>query len=74
MEMIQSIIKIGNGKVLGATKIGKKGVPTRQQDGSTQDLNLTEVKFVPTLYVSLLSICKALKIGLMLEIKVCRYF
>jgi hypothetical protein len=63
VEMIQSPIKIGNGKVLIMTKIGKKQITTQQQDASTQDLILTEVKFVPTLYVNLFSIGKVLKNG-----------
>ena len=62
-RMIQSSVKIGNGKTLSATKIGKKRMTVIQKDGTTTDVILPECKYVPELFTNLFSITKALKIG-----------
>ena len=56
----QSMIKIGNGKSLLSTKIGKKNVLVVQKDGTSVRIVLPNVKFVPELYINLFSITKAL--------------
>jgi hypothetical protein len=63
VQMIKSPVKIGSGKSMTATKIGKKRMTVIQKDGSTQDIILTEVKYVPELWVNLFSIGKALQNG-----------
>jgi hypothetical protein len=56
-------VKIGNGKALMATKIDKLKRTIIQKDGKTVDVILTEVKYVPDLWINLFSIGKALKNG-----------
>jgi histone deacetylase 1/2 len=63
VEVISSPVKIGNGKLLTATKIGKKRITAIQKDGSSIDMILEDYKFVPELWVNLFSISKALKRG-----------
>jgi hypothetical protein len=63
VQVIKSPVKIGSGKTMNATKIGKKRLTVMQKDGSTQDVVLTDVKFVPELWVNLFSIGKALQNG-----------
>jgi hypothetical protein len=60
---INAPIKIGNGKALIRTKIGKLRQMIVQKDGTTVDVILTEVQYVPKLWVNLFSIGKALKNG-----------
>lgn len=57
---IKSPIKIGDGRTLYATKIGKKKLMVIQKDGTTLDVVLDECKFVPGLWINLFSITKAL--------------
>ena len=54
-KVIRSQVKIGNGHMLNATKIGKKKVTVVQRDGSTLDLVLQNCKLVPQLFTNLFS-------------------
>jgi hypothetical protein len=63
VELINSPVRIGNGKARTATKIGKRQITIIQQDGSTQDTVLHEYKCVHELMVNLLSISKSLLNG-----------
>jgi hypothetical protein len=47
---IQSSVRIGNGHMLIATKIGKKHVTVVQRDGTITDLVLTNCKYMPKLF------------------------
>ena len=60
---ISEDITIGNGKSMTATKVGSLSCKVIQVDGSSLDVTLHEVKFVPELWVNLFSINKALKNG-----------
>ena len=64
VQTIQDEITIGNGKPLIATKIGKLKVDIMQKDGSSMEVTLTGVKYVPNLFCKLFSITKALEKGL----------
>jgi hypothetical protein len=57
---IKSPIKIGDGRTRYATKIGTKKLMVIQKDGSTLDITLEECKYVPSLWINLFSITKAL--------------
>ena len=48
---------------LTATKVGKKKATVMHKDGTTEDVTLTNVKYVPGLWVNLFSISQALKNG-----------
>jgi hypothetical protein len=63
VEIINSPVRIGNGKALTATKIGKRRITVIQKDGSSQDAVLEEYKCVPELWVNLFSISKSLHNG-----------
>jgi hypothetical protein len=63
VEMISSPVKIGNGKALTATKLGKMRQTIVQKNGDTEDITLTDVKYVPELWVNLFSMGKGLKNG-----------
>jgi transposase InsO family protein len=63
VEIISSPIKIGDGKVLTATKIGKKRLTVMQADGKATDIVLEDYKYVPDLWVNLFSIPKSLGKG-----------
>ena len=63
VEVISSSIKIGDGKTLTATKIGKKRLTVVQEDGTTTDIILEDYKYVPDLWVNLFSIPKSLGKG-----------
>jgi hypothetical protein len=63
VELINSPVRIENGKALTATKIGKQRITIIQKDGSSQDTILEEYKCVPKLWVNLLSISKSLQNG-----------
>jgi hypothetical protein len=63
VQVINSSIKIGDGKTLTATKIGKKRLTVIQEDGTTTDIILEDYKYVPDLWVNLFSIPKALGKG-----------
>jgi hypothetical protein len=60
---IHSYVRIGDGKTLKATKIGKKKLRVLQQDGTFKDIVLDNVKLIPGLYVNLFSITKAMENG-----------
>lgn len=62
-KTINDNIKIGNGRMLKATKIGKKKVIIKQMDGQTKAVTLEGVKYVPDLSYNLFSITKALISG-----------
>jgi hypothetical protein len=63
VRMIQSSVKIGNGKILNATQIGDLPVRCLSKDNEEQTFVLHNVKYVPKLIVSLLSIPVALNNG-----------
>jgi hypothetical protein len=63
VEMISSPVKIGNGKALTVTKLGKMRQTIFQKNGDTVDVTLTDVKFVPELWVNLFSVGKGLQNG-----------
>ncbi len=63
VQVISSPVKIGNGKALTATKIGKMRRKIIQKNGDTVDITLTEVKYVEDLWVNLFSIGKGLQNG-----------
>ena len=56
----QSMIQIGNGKSILSPKIGNQKLLVVQKDGTTVQVVLHDVKFVPDLCINLLSITKAL--------------
>ena len=64
VETIQAEITIGNRKPLMAKKIGKLKLDIMQKDGSSREVTLTGVKYVPQLFCKLFSITKALEKGL----------
>jgi len=57
---INSSIKVGSGKLLIATKIGSMTFRTDQKDGTSATITLHDVKYVPGLWVSLMSLGKAM--------------
>ena len=62
-EEIDEAVIIGDGKEMKATKIGKLRRTVHQADGSTLDIVLEEVKYVPGLDMPLFGILKALSQG-----------
>ena len=60
---INENIRVGNDDLLIATKIGSLKFKVIQIDGSTFDIILHDVKFVPDLWVNLFSINQVLKKG-----------
>ena len=66
---INEEITIGNGKSMIAAKVGSLKCKVIQVDGSSLDVTLHEVKYVPELWVNLFSINKALKNGFNLSNK-----
>ena len=66
---INEEITIGNGKSMIAAKVGSLKCKVIQVDGSSLDVTLHEVKYVPELWVNLFSINKALKNGFSLSNK-----
>jgi hypothetical protein len=71
VQAVRSPIKVGSGKSLMANKMGKKRVEVIQKSGSSGTFVLTEVKFVPGLFVNLFSIGKTLKNGFKISNKGC---
>jgi hypothetical protein len=57
----RSIITVGNGKIMTATKIGSLKCRVIQLDGSKLDITFHEDKFVPKLWLSLFIVNKDLK-------------
>jgi hypothetical protein len=62
-------ITVGNGKTMTATKVGDCKCKVIQLDGSSLDVTLYEVKYVPELWMNLFSLYKALKNGYTLSNK-----
>ena len=62
-KRVNKTIKIGDRKVLLATLEGKLCGTVIQKDGSTQDITLGKVHYVPELYCNLFSITQALQTG-----------
>ena len=60
-KIINSNIKVGNGKNIKATKIGEKCVTVFQKDGTMTTIILHECKYVPDLWINLFSITKSLQ-------------
>ena len=60
---ISEYVTLGDGKKMVATKIGKLRRTAYQVDGTTQDVILEDVKFVPGLDTPLFGILKALDQG-----------
>jgi hypothetical protein len=56
-------IKIGNGKSMVATKIGKKKVTMVFADGRTTEITLDNCKLVPNLWVNLFSLTQSFRKG-----------
>jgi hypothetical protein len=71
VQAVKSPIKVGSGKSLIATKIGKKRVEVIQKSGTSGTFVLTEVKYVPGLFANLFSIGQALKNGFKISNKGC---
>ncbi len=63
VRVIHSPIKIGNGKTMIAKKMGDMKVFKVQQNGDSEPFILRNVKYVPELWVNLLSIPAGLKGG-----------
>jgi hypothetical protein len=63
VKNINENIRVGNGDSLTATKIGSLKCRVIQIDGSTFNIILHDVKFVPNLWVNIFSINQALKKG-----------
>ena len=60
---INENIRLGNGDFMTATKIGNLKLKVSQIDGSTSEVILQDVKFVPQLWANLFSINQALRKG-----------
>ena len=65
---INENIRVGNVNLIIAIKIGNLKFKVIQIDGSTFDIILHDVKFIPDLWVNLFSINQALKKGHKIEI------
>ena len=62
-KTINTSIKIGDGKLLKATKIGKMKLVIKPLNEKDPIVVLSDVQYVPDLTVNLFSITKALDIG-----------
>jgi hypothetical protein len=60
---IDEKIRVGNGNLLFATKIGNLKLDVTQVNGTNFTITLQGVNFVPDLWVNLFSINQALKKG-----------
>jgi hypothetical protein len=60
---IDEKITVGNGEKMVATKVGSLRRRVIQVDGSTLDIVINDVKFLPELCANLFSVNKALKNG-----------
>jgi hypothetical protein len=63
IKMINTPIKIGNGKMLTATKVGSIRMRMEGPENETQTITLHQVKYVPELWINLFSIPVALQKG-----------
>ena len=59
----ETTVQIGNGKSLKSTMIGTLKATVQQLDGTTVDVKLKNVAYVPELSINLLSITKAMENG-----------
>jgi gag-polypeptide of LTR copia-type len=69
VKTINEEITVRNGKTMMNTKVGNLKCRVEQLDGSSLDVTLNEVKYVPDLWINLFSINKALKNGFNLSNK-----
>ena len=58
-----SSVKVGNGKILKATKIGRFVGTVTQKDGSEKRIILSNVKYVPEIYCKLISLTQVMNNG-----------
>jgi hypothetical protein len=63
VKEIDESIKIGNGDLMKATKIGNLKCEVTQINGEKFTVTLNDVRYVPSLSVNLFSLNKALKKG-----------
>ena len=63
VKKIDSIISVGNGDELRATKIGDKHITIHQEDGTKVNIVLKDFKYVPNLSANLFSITKSMQQG-----------
>jgi len=56
-------VRIGDGKILTSTKVGKKRVTVVQKDGTMADIVLSPFKHVPGLWVNLFALLLPLNTG-----------
>jgi hypothetical protein len=61
LKLIDSLVQIGNGTSLHATKIGRKHLTVVSKDGSKLNVVLQDYKYVPDLWVNLFALMKCLK-------------
>jgi len=59
----QCSVRIGDGKILTSTKVGKKRVTVVQKDGTMTDIVLSPFKHVPGLWVNLFALLLPLATG-----------
>jgi hypothetical protein len=69
IQDIDEKVAVGNGEKMVARKIGSLRCRVIQVDGSTLDIVINDVKFLPELCVNLFSVNKALKNGFKLSNK-----
>ena len=67
LKTIDSKITIGNGKQLTSTKMGNKRVTVIHKNGTKTNVTLTNVKYVPELWVNLFSFTTAMKQGFVMN-------
>jgi hypothetical protein len=67
IQGINEKVTVGNGEKMVATKVGNLRCCVIQVDGSTLDIVINDVKFLPELCANLFSVNKALKNGFKLS-------
>jgi hypothetical protein len=63
VQDIDEKVTVGNGNKMVATKVGSLRCHVIQLDGSTLDIVINEVKYLPELCANLFSVKKAIKNG-----------
>jgi hypothetical protein len=63
VKVIDSLVQIGNRMTLCTTKIGRKHLMVISKDGLKLNVVLQDYKYVPDLWVNLLTLMKYLKNG-----------
>ncbi len=63
VEDVKELVKIGNGKTVYATKIGKLNVSIALQDGCRVSFTLDKVQYIPGFWVKLFSLTAAIARG-----------